>query len=370
MLYAILYPLASHWSAFNVFKYITFRAFGAVIFGVILSMALGPWLIRKLKEGQIGQQIRDDGPKSHLSKKGTPTMGGFLILVTVILSSLLWCDLKNQNVWILVITFGIYGWVGWLDDYRKVKKKNTKGLSARHKLVLQWGLAFGLAWWIREANPHVYMWGDQIQQLDNTHVFFPLLKNFHLDLGPWIILFNALVIVGASNAVNLTDGLDGLATGPTITVSSTLALLLYCAGNQVIARYLQIPFLPHAGETAVVAATVVAGAIGFLWFNSYPAQVFMGDIGSLSLGAGIGVLSILGQNQLLLLILGGVFVLEAVSVIAQVVSFKTTGKRVLKMAPIHHHFELKGWPEPKVIVRFWIISILLAILSLATLKLR
>ncbi len=306
----------------------------------------------------MGQAIRDDGPKSHLSKKGTPTMGGGLILIGIILPTLLWSDLTNKNVWIAIVTTLLFGVIGYIDDYRKVVKKNPKGLSGKQKLLAQTLIALGTAYCIyslRETPPVLK---------------FPFFKEWSFYLDTLFIPFAAFVIVGASNAVNLTDGLDGLAVGPTMTTSATFLILAYCAGHVKIAEYLQIPYIPGAGELAIFCGSVAASCLGFLWFNTYPAQVFMGDVGSLALGAALAVVAVITKNEILLALCGGIFVIEALSVMAQVVSFKMTGRRVLKMAPIHHHFELKGWAEPKVIVRFWIISILLALFTLSTLKLR
>lgn len=358
MLFNFLYPLHVDYSFFNVFKYITFRTFGAGITSVLLCMFMGPAYIRFLQRKQMGQAIRDDGPQSHLSKKGTPTMGGGLILIGITIPTLLWSDLTNKNIWIALVTTLLYGLVGWIDDYRKVIKKNPKGLSAREKFICQWVIALLAAYLI-------YALRDTPPVLK-----FPFFKELSLYLGPAFIFFAGFVIVGTSNAVNLTDGLDGLAVGPTFTTASTFLILAYCAGNVKIAEYLQIPYIAGAGELSIFLATVAASCLGFLWFNTYPAQVFMGDVGSLSLGAALGVTAVITKNEILLALCGGIFVMEALSVMAQVASFKMTGKRVFKMAPIHHHFELKGWAEPKVIVRFWIISIVLALITLSTLKLR
>jgi phospho-N-acetylmuramoyl-pentapeptide-transferase len=358
MLYYLLYPLHTSYGAFNVFKYITFRTFAASISSVLFCMLAGPAYIRFLQKLQMGQVIRDDGPQSHLSKKGTPTMGGGLMLLSITISTLLWSDLENKNVWIAVITTLLFGIVGYVDDYRKVVKKNPKGLSGKQKLLCQTVIAFGAAYFI-------YILRDTPPVLK-----FPIFKDLSIYLGPFFMLFATFVIVGASNAVNLTDGLDGLAVGPTITTSVTFLILAYCAGHLKIAEYLQIPHIPGAGELSIFLGSVAASCLGFLWFNTYPAQVFMGDVGSLSLGAALGVVAVITKNEILLAICGGIFVLEALSVMAQVASFKMTGKRVFKMAPIHHHFELKGWAEPKVIVRFWIISVLLSLVTLSTLKLR
>ncbi len=358
MLFHLLYPLHVKYAFFNVFKYISFRTFGASITAVLLCMMVGPAYIRWLQKKQIGQAVRDDGPKTHLSKKGTPTMGGGLILLAIAISTLLWGDLSNKNVWIALVTTVLYGVIGYIDDYRKVVQKNPKGLSARQKLLGQIVVALVTSY-------AIYAMRDTPAVLK-----FPFFKQWSLDLGMAFIPFAILVIVGSSNAVNLTDGLDGLAVGPTITTASTFLILAYCAGHVKFAEYLQIPYIPGAGELAIFLGAVAAACLGFLWFNTYPAQVFMGDVGSLALGAALGVVAVITKNEILLAICGGVFVLEALSVMAQVISFKMTGKRVFRMAPIHHHFELKGWAEPKVIVRFWIISILLALITLSTLKLR
>lgn len=358
MLYNLFYPLHERIFALNVFKYITFRTFGAAITGIVLSLVLGPWFINTMKKRQIGQSIRDDGPQSHLSKKGTPTMGGGLILTCIALSTLLWSDLANKQVWLVLFVTVATGLVGWLDDYRKVILKNSKGLSSKQKLLWQTIIALIAAYLI-------YSWPET-----DTTLRFPFFKDLAINLKGAYVPFVVLVIVGASNAVNLTDGLDGLAIGPVIISSVTYLILAYVAGNAKIAEYLQIPHVPGAGELAVFCGAMAAAGLGFLWFNTYPAQIFMGDVGALPLGAAIGTVAIITKNEILLVLVGGIFVLETLSVMAQVISFKTTGKRVFRMAPIHHHFELKGWPEPKVIVRFWIISILFAIMALSTLKLR
>lgn len=358
MLLHLLYPLHVHHKFFNVFQYITFRTLGASITAVLLCMLIGPAFIRLLQRKQMGQAIREDGPKTHLSKKGTPTMGGGLIMLAVTISTLLWSDLGNKNVWVALLTTIAFAAIGFVDDYRKVIQKNPKGLSTRQKLLAQTVVALAAACVL-------YVMRDIPPVLK-----FPFFKEWSLDLGLMFIPFGIFVIVGASNAVNLTDGLDGLAVGPTITTAVTFLILAYCAGHMKIAEYLQIPYIPGSGELAVFLGTVAAACLGFLWFNTYPAQVFMGDIGSLALGAALGVTSVITKNEILLALCGGIFVLEALSVMAQVASFKLTGKRVFRMAPIHHHFELKGWAEPKVIVRFWIISILLALVTLSTLKLR
>jgi phospho-N-acetylmuramoyl-pentapeptide-transferase len=358
MLYHLLYPLHETLSVFNVFKYITFRTFGAALTAVAICLLFGNRYIQWLKEKQIGQSIRELGPQSHQSKKGTPTMGGGLIIGSIVISTLLWSDLYNHYIWVCLFTTLGTGLVGWIDDYKKVVKKNSKGLTARQKLLAQTTVALA-------ASIFLYVMRDTPAELK-----FPFFKELSLDLGLFFIPFASIVIVGASNAVNLTDGLDGLAVGPTITTALTFALLAYCAGNFLIAEYLQIPFVSGAGELAIFLASTGAACLGFLWFNAYPAEVFMGDVGALALGGALGVSAVITKNEFLLVICGGIFVVEAVSVMLQVASFKLTGKRIFKMAPIHHHFELKGWAEPKVIVRFWIISIMLALATLATLKLR
>ncbi len=312
------------------------------------------WLRRK----QIGQSIRELGPESHQSKKGTPTMGGGLILSAIGISTLLWMNFQNDLVWVALFVLAGFGCVGWIDDYQKVVQKNSKGISARQKLFWQTLIAFAAA-------TYLYLSRDTPPVLH-----FPFLKEVRIDLGLLFIPFATLVIVGASNAVNLTDGLDGLAVGPTITTALTLAVFAYVAGTITVAEYLNIPHVNGAAEMAVFLSALGAACLGFLWFNSYPAEVFMGDVGALSLGGALGVAAVMTKNELLLVICGGVFVAEAVSVMMQVSSFKMTGRRIFRMAPLHHHFELKGWPEPKVIVRFWIVSILLALVSLASLKLR
>ncbi len=358
MLLYLLYPLHTEYSFLNVFKYITFRTFGAAITSVLLCMLLGPAFIALMQKKQMKQVVRDDGPQSHLSKKGTPTMGGALILTGIVIPTLLWGDLTNVNIWIAVGLTLSYGLIGYIDDYKKVIQKNPKGLSGRHKLIGQFLFAAVAAYLLyRDAGI-------------STDLRFPFFKDFSLELGWMFIPFAILVMVGSSNAVNLTDGLDGLAVGPTITTSITFLILAYCAGHAEIARYLSIPHIPGSGELSVFLATIAAACLGFLWYNTYPAQVFMGDVGALALGGALGVVAVITKNEILLVLCGGIFVVEALSVMIQVASFKLTGKRVFKMAPIHHHFELKGWPEPKVIVRFWIISILLALITLSTLKLR
>ena len=358
MLYHIFYPLATNVKLFNIFKYLTFRTIYAMITALIVCFILGPWIIRKLESLQARQVIRTDGPESHLQKQGTPTMGGVIILAAIVIPTLLWADLTNQYIWItLFITIG-YGIIGFVDDYKKVVEKNTKGLSARQKMFWQVALAGAVA---------VYLF---IKPGFSEELFFPLFKNFHPDLWIWFIPFVTLVIVGASNAVNLTDGLDGLAIGPVAINAATYMLFSYIAGHATLAAYLQIPRVVGAGELAVLCGAMVGAGLGFLWYNSYPAEVFMGDVGSLSLGGTLGTIAVLTKQEILLVIVGGIFVIEALSVIFQVGSYKYRGKRIFRMAPIHHHFELKGVAEPKIIVRFWIISIILALVAISTLKMR
>ncbi len=358
MLYHFLYPLSSHFGFFNVFRYISFRGLGASVTALLLSLALGPWFINRLRSLQMGQVVREDGPSTHLKKRGTPTMGGALILFSLVTSVLLWGDIANRSLWIVLFITVSYGLIGWVDDYKKVVHKDPKGLSAREKLFYQF-LFGGIGIWMLLKYTPV-----------TPELHLPFFKNFVWNMGWLYMPFAMCVIVGCSNAVNLTDGLDGLAIGSTITTAATFMVLAYLAGHVKLAEYLEIPYVHGSGELAVFAAALAASGLGFLWFNAHPAQVFMGDVGSLSLGGAIGSLAVVTKNEILLVVIGGVFVVEALSVMIQVASFKTRGKRVFKMAPIHHHFELKGWPEPKVIVRFWIISILLALVALSTLKLR
>ncbi len=358
MLYHLLYPLHTDYSVLYVFRYITFRTIYATITALLISFIVGPWLIATLQKMQIGQSIRKVGPESHFVKEGTPTMGGSLILLAIIVPTLLWADLGNLYIWIALLVTAGYGAIGFVDDYRKVVRKNSDGISGRQKMF--WQILIALA----AALLLYFSAGFE------THLSIPFLKNVHPDLGVFYIPFAMLVMVGASNAVNLTDGLDGLAIGPTIIAAGTFLLLAYLAGNARLSEYLQITSVPGAGELAIMCGAMAGAGIGFLWFNTYPAQVFMGDVGSLSLGGALGSIAVITKNEILLVIVGGIFVVEALSVIVQVASFRYWGKRVFRMAPIHHHFELKGWPEPKIIVRFWIISIILALVALSTLKLR
>lgn len=357
MLYHFLYPLADRFGLFNVFRYITFRTAGAVVTALLLSIFLGPAFIRWLRRLSIGQNIRDVGPDSHKVKAGTPTMGGLLILFAVLVPTLLWADLNNQFVWIAVIVTSGFGAVGFVDDYLKVKRGKNLGLTSRAKFIASIVVSVGAGSLLLRAG-------------FDTSLYFPFFKNLVLPLGVLYLPFMVLVLVSASHTVNLTDGLDGLAIGATLVATATYAIFTYIAGNAVVAKYLQVPYVQGVGEISVFCGALVGASLGFLWFNSHPAEVFMGDVGSLSLGGAIGTVAILAKQELVLILVGGLFVMEGLSVIIQVASFKLTGKRVFRMAPIHHHFELKGWAEPKVIVRFWILSILFALLSLSTLKLR
>jgi len=356
MLYNLLVPLIDDYSFLNLFQYITVRTIGALVTSLVICWVVGPTFIRWMKDLQgQGQPIRDDGPQSHLSKQGTPTMGGLLILFSLTVSTLLWADLNNHFIWLaLLVTLG-YGLIGGADDYLKLSKQNSKGLAGRWKLLLQLLFA-GIA-------------AVGLMQTTLPIVDIPFFA-VQWDMGYWYILFVIFVLIGTSNAVNLTDGLDGLAVTPTFMTAMALAVIVYLAGHVHFSDYLLIPYVPGAGELTIFCGAIMGACLGFLWFNTYPAQVFMGDVGSLALGGALGFVACAVHQQFLLAIAGGLFVLEAVSVIVQVASFKLTGKRVFRMAPIHHHYELKGWPEPKVIVRFWIISFLLALVALATLKIR
>jgi phospho-N-acetylmuramoyl-pentapeptide-transferase len=362
MLYLLLYPLADQFQAFNLFRYITFRSGGAVVTALLISFVFGPQIIAWLKSKQgEGQPIRTDGPQSHLvRKKGTPTMGGFLILLALTVSTLLWADLSDAYVWVVLFVTVGFGLIGFFDDYRKLTRRSHHGISARTKLSFQILVA---------AAACIVLAYVMRQPLANA-IAVPFLKNVFLNLGWFFLPFGVLVIAGASNAVNLTDGLDGLAIGPAMIAAGCFAFIAYVVGRADFSTYLQVPHVPGAGELAVFCAAMVGAGLGFLWFNAPPASVFMGDTGSLSIGAALGAISIVTKHELVLAIVGGLFVLEAVSVIVQVVSFKTTGQRVFRMAPLHHHFEQKGWGEAQIVIRFWIIAAILAIVGLATLKLR
>ncbi len=356
MLYHLLYPLHTDYSFFNVFQYITFRTIYATLTALMMSFIIGPWFIRKLSYHQIAEKVRKDGPERHIEKEGTPTMGGSLILFSLIVPTLLWADLSNSFVWIVIVTTALFGVVGYIDDMSKVKGKSG-GLKARYKFGLQVIITLIAALLL-------------LQSGFKTDLYFPFFKNLSLDLGIFFIPFCILVVVGASNAVNLTDGLDGLAIGPVTVSAGTYLLVAYFAGHKLIAEYLQIPYIAGSGELAIFCGAMVGASLGFLWYNTYPAQVFMGDVGSLPLGAALGIIAVITKHEILLSIVGGIFVIETLSVIFQVGSYKMRKKRIFLMAPIHHHFELKGWAEPKIIVRFWIISIILALIGLSTLKLR
>ena len=352
--------LQQYHSGFNVFQYLTLRAILGTITALMLSLMIGPIMIRKLVSYKIGQTVRDDGPKSHLSKAGTPTMGGALILVSVAVSTLLWSDLSNDKVWVALTVTLLFGLVGGVDDYKKLVYGSSKGLSAKAKYF--WQTVFGLG-----AAVIIYRMAESPIE---TTLIFPFVKDVMIPLGGWFVVLSYFVIVGSSNAVNLTDGLDGLAIMPTVMVAGALAIFAYVTGHIGFAGYLGIPYIAGTGELTIFCGSLVGAGLGFLWFNTYPAQVFMGDIGALALGAALGVVAVLIRQELVLLIMGGVFVMETVSVIMQVASYKLTGKRIFRMAPLHHHFELKGWPEPRVIVRFWIITVILVLIGLASLKVR
>jgi len=362
MLYHLLYPLADQYSFFNVFQYLTFRTGGAVMTALFVSFVFGPRFIAWLKSKQAeGQPIREDGPEGHiLTKKGTPTMGGFLILLSVTFATLLWADLTNEYVWaVLLVTIG-FGSIGFIDDFRKVTQRSSDGLSGRIKLVLQFAIAFGAVLWIMGIGPNELR-GD---------VAVPFFKDLLIHLGWFYLAFGAFVIVGASNSVNLTDGLDGLAIVPVMIAASCFGLIAYLVGNAVFSDYLQLHFVLGTGELAIFCGALLGAGLGFLWYNAPPAMVFMGDTGSLSLGGALGAIAVATRHEIVLGIIGGLFVLEAVSVMIQVASFKLTGRRVFRMAPIHHHFEQLGWKEQTIVIRFWIIAVVLAMIGLATLKLR
>ncbi len=352
--------LAQFHSGFNVFQYLTLRAILGVLTALVISFVVGPVMIRRLSQYQIGQMVRDDGPESHLSKAGTPTMGGALILVAIGISTLLWSDLGNRYVWVALLVTFAFGIIGFVDDYKKLVQRDPRGLIARYKYLWQSvaGLAAALFLYHTAENPV------------ETQLIIPFVKDVVIDLGFGYVLLTYFVIVGASNSVNLTDGLDGLAILPSVMVAGGLGIFAYLAGNAVFAKYLGIPFVPGVGEIVVLCGSLMGAGLGFLWFNTYPAQVFMGDVGALALGAALGIVAVLARQELALMIMGGVFVMETVSVILQVVSYKLTGRRIFRMAPLHHHFELKGWPEPRVIVRFWIVTIILVLVGLASLKIR
>ena len=360
MLYDLTQYLAQFHSGFNVFQYLTLRSILGVLTALIISLILGPRMIRYLSSYNISQRVRDDGPESHFSKAGTPTMGGALILVAIVVSTLLWVDLSSRFVWIvLFVTIG-FGTIGWIDDYKKIVYGDSKGLSIRVKYIWQSlvGLTAALALFQTAQYPI------------ETQLIVPFIKDILIDLGWMYVVLTYFVIVGSSNAVNLTDGLDGLAILPTVLVGGALGVFAYLTGNINFSSYLGIPYVPGVGEMVIICGAIVGSGLGFLWFNTYPAQVFMGDVGALALGAALGAIAVIVRQELVLFIMGGLFVAETVSVMMQVVSFKLTGRRIFRMAPLHHHYELKGWPEPRIIVRFWIVTVVLVLIGLASLKVR
>ncbi len=361
MLLVITQWIAQDIRAFNVFSYITLRTMLAALTALVISFIVGPTMIRKLTAYKIGQSVRNDGPQTHLVKAGTPTMGGALILVAIMITTLLWADLSNHYIWTVLLTTLGFGIIGWIDDYRKVVHRNSKGLSASAKLLWQSVIACCVAWYL-----------VSIAELpEQTNMIVPFFKEVAIPLGiSGFVLLTYLVIVGTSNAVNLTDGLDGLAIMPTVMISGALAIFAYVAGHVVFAKYLGIPYIPDAGELAVFCGALAGAGLAFLWFNTYPAEVFMGDVGALALGAALGVITVIIRQEIVLVIMGGVFVMEALSVMLQVASFKLFGRRIFRMAPLHHHYELKGWQENQVVVRFWILTIILVLVGLSTLKLR
>jgi len=360
MLYHLLYPLRDAFSGFNVFRYITFRSAGAVLTALLVSFLLGPSMIAWLRRLKVGQQVRVDGPQTHLTKQGTPTMGGLLIIASLATSVLLWSDLTNKYVWVVLFATLAFGGIGFWDDYLKVVKKHSTGLRAYQKFGLQIAASIAIGVFLYKFS------GDH----EATFLSVPFMKSLLLDLGWFYIPFVAVVIVGSSNAVNLTDGLDGLAIGLVGIAATANAVIVYLGGNKIIADYLKILYISGSGELAIFCGAMLGASLGFLWYNTHPAEVFMGDVGSLSLGGALGTLAVVTKHELILVIVGGIFVMETFSVIMQVASYKLTGKRLFKMAPIHHHFEQIGWPESKVIVRFWIVGIILALISIGSLKLR
>jgi len=361
MLYHLLFSLYPDIKIMNVVRYITFRTALTTLTALLISLALGPGLIRRLREFQIGQQIRPEGPLSHQTKKGTPTMGGLLILIAVALPSLLWADLTNPFVWMVLMSMLLYGVVGFADDYLKITRKRSLGLTFRQKMAFQIAVALLLGLWLLWLADHGRY---------TTQFSFPFFKKWTPDLGGWYVPWAMLVIVGAANAVNLTDGLDGLAIGSSLIAAGTYTILAYIAGHAKVAGYLDVPNVKGSGELAIICGALVGASLGFLWFNCNPAEVFMGDVGSMAIGATLGTVAVVIKQEILLVFVGGLFVVEALSVIIQVGSFRLRGKRIFRMAPLHHHFELAGWPEQKVVIRFWIIAIIFSLLGLSTLKLR
>lgn len=360
MLLLLAEALAETYSIFNVFQYITLRVILGVLTALIFSFIAGPYVIKRLSVKQMEQPIRDDGPQTHLSKAGTPTMGGALILVAIAFSTLLWGDLSNRYIWVVILVTLMFGAIGWVDDYKKLVLRDPKGLAAKKKFLWQSIAGFVTA---------IFLYFTATTPAE-TNLIVPIFKNVVIDLGPLFILTTYLMIVGFSNAVNFTDGLDGLAIMPAVMVAGALIIFAYVTGHVQFANYLGIPYVAGVGEVAVFCGALVGAGLGFLWFNAYPAQVFMGDVGALALGAALGVVAVVVRQEIVFLIMAGVFVVEVLSVVMQVASYKLTGKRVFKMAPLHHHFELKGWPEPRVIVRFWIVTVILVLIGLATLKIR
>lgn len=352
--------LSEYVKAFQVFQYLTFRGILSALTALFIALMFGPVMINKLVARQIGQAVRTDGPQSHLSKSGTPTMGGALILLSITVSTLLWADLSNRFVWVVLAVMLVFGAIGWVDDYRKVIEKNSRGLPARWKYFWQTVAGLGAA---------CFLYYTAVAPAE-TQFYIPFFKNVAWPMGLFFVVFTYFVIVGSSNAVNLTDGLDGLAIMPSVMIGAALGIIAYLVGHNEFSQYLHIGYVPGAGELVIICAALGGAGLGFLWFNTYPAQVFMGDVGALALGAALGAIAVITRHEIVFFIMSGIFVLETVSVILQVGSFKLTGKRIFRMAPIHHHFELKGWPEPRVIVRFWIITIILVLIGLATLKLR
>ena len=360
MLYHLLYPLHTTFSGFNVFKYITVRSAGAALTALLVSFLLGPTLIAWLRRLKVGQHVRDDGPQTHLTKQGTPTMGGILIIAALVSSTLLWSDLSNRYVWVVLFATLAFGGIGFWDDYLKMVKKRSTGLRAKEKFGLQIAAALLIGLFL------YYLSGDKTVD----HLTVPFVKKMVIDLGWFYIPFAVIVVVGSSNAVNLTDGLDGLAIGLVGIAATANAVIVYLGGNRIISDYLKIQYIAGSGELTVFCGAILGTCLGFLWYNAHPAEVFMGDTGSLSLGGALGALALVTKHELILIIVGGIFVVETFSVMLQVASFKMTGKRIFKMAPIHHHFEQIGWPESKIIVRFWIVGIILALAAIGSLKLR
>lgn len=358
MLYQLLYNLTNDYSFLNVTRYISFRSIIALLSALAMGIFFTPWFIRFLKKKSLGQVVRNDGPKSHLTKQNIPTMGGTIIVFSILLSSLLWVDWKNHFLWYIVIITTSFTIIGFVDDYLKITKKNSAGLSGKLKLLFQFLVTVMVCYHNFITNPGC------------SSIYIPFVKSLSFDLGYFYVVFSSIVIVGTSNAVNLTDGLDGLAIGPLMTSALCYSILSYVSGNYIIANYLKVLHVSNAAELTIISSCLIGAGLAFLWYNTYPAQVFMGDVGSLPLGGILGAIAVFSKHEILLVIIGGVFVLEAVSVITQVLSFKLTGRRIFRMAPLHHHFELKGWAEPKVIVRFWIIALIFALIGILSLKIR